>query len=82
MYYLLIFRILNLNSFIQIKFIKMEIGELIYVLLTKKLLNYVKLSLRFWSLYCYLNHLYSGRYGDFLEMDNSNLYQGCFLQRT
>ena len=28
--------------------------------------SFMKLSLRFWSLYPYLNHLYSGRYGDLL----------------
>ena len=26
--------------------------------------SFIKLSLKFWSLYCYLNDPYSGRYGD------------------
>ena len=40
--------------------------------------RFIKLSLRFWSLYRYLNQLYSGRYEDpFIKIDkNSN--QICF----
>ena len=31
--------------------------------------SFIKLSLRFWSLYHYLNHFYSGRNGDYLYKD-------------
>ena len=31
--------------------------------------SFIKLNLRFWDLHCYLNHLYSGWYGDLLYKD-------------
>ena len=39
--------------------------------------SFIKLRLRFWSLFkSYLNHLYSGWHSDFfIKTDNSNIYQ-------
>ena len=31
--------------------------------------SFIKLSLRFWYIYGYLNHLFAGRYGDHLYRD-------------